>query len=99
MQTKHQCVLIHMIGIKGEFGTVKLVIKPSSNFLTDRSKAVLFLWILFVICICLCHTAISVSCSLMVTCWERADLLALLCVMFSCVLSLSHNVSWVRCGT
>ena len=27
------------------------------------------------------------------------DLLALLYVMFSCVLSLSHMVSWVRCGT
>ena len=27
----------------------------------------------------------SISCSLVVTCWERADLLALLYVMFSCV--------------
>ena len=27
----------------------------------------------------------SVSCSLVVTCWERADLLAFLYVMFSCV--------------
>ena len=36
---------------------------------------------------CLCHTALSVSCSLVVvTCWEMADLLALLYVMFSCVL-------------
>ena len=25
-------------------------------------------------------------CSLVVTCWERADLLALSCVMFSCVI-------------
>ena len=33
--------------------------------------------------------------SLMVTCWKRANLLALLCVMF---LSLSHVVSWARCG-
>ena len=32
-----------------------------------------------------CHTFLFVLCSLMVTCWERADLLALLCVMFSCV--------------
>ena len=28
---------------------------------------------------------LSVPCSRVVTCWERADLLALLCVMFSCV--------------
>ena len=30
---------------------------------------------------------------------ERAELLALLCVMFTCVLALSHMVAWVRCGT
>ena len=32
-----------------------------------------------------CHHVLFVPCSLVVTCWERADLLALLCVMFSCV--------------
>ena len=39
---------------------------------------------LFFICInfCLCHIVLSVSCSLVVTCWERADLLTLLYVMF-----------------
>ena len=30
----------------------------------------------------LCHTVLNVHCSLEVTCWERADLLALLCVLF-----------------
>ena len=30
-----------------------------------------------------CHTALPVPCSLMVTCWERADLLAL-CDVFLC---------------
>ena len=34
----------------------------------------------------LCHTVMSVSCSLVVACWERAGLLALLFVMFSCVI-------------
>ena len=33
-----------------------------------------------------CHVLLSVHCSLVVTCWERADLLALLHVMFYCVL-------------
>ena len=32
-----------------------------------------------------CHAFLSVHCSLNVTCWERANLLALLCVMFYCV--------------
>ena len=34
--------------------------------------------------VCLCYTVSSVPCSLVDTCWERADLLAS-CVMFSCV--------------
>ena len=38
---------------------------------------------IFFICVCLCHTVMSVSCCLVVTCWERADLLAFLYVMFS----------------
>ena len=40
------------------------------------------LWIFFchlrsVICLCLCHDVLSASCSLVVTGWEKADLLAL----------------------
>ena len=31
-----------------------------------------------------CHAFLSVHCSLVVTCWERDSLLALLYVMFSC---------------
>ena len=32
-----------------------------------------------------CHVFLSANCSLVVTCWERPDLLALLYVMFNCV--------------
>ena len=32
-----------------------------------------------------CPAVLSVPCSLMVTCWERAYLLALLYIMFSCI--------------
>ena len=65
------------------------------EFKPDRSKAVLFCG-----SFChLCHAVFSVHCSLVVTYWGRANLLALLYVMFSCVLSLSHVVSCVRCGT
>ena len=32
-----------------------------------------------------CHVFLSVHSSLVITCWERADFLALLCVMFYCV--------------
>ena len=51
MGTKHMCVMSE-VGIwlvpSGVFG-------PSSNFLTERSKAVPLLWILFVACV-LCLT-------------------------------------------
>ena len=45
----------------------------------------LLLWIFFVICVFLCHAVRYVSYSLVVTCWERANLLAPSNVMFSCV--------------
>ena len=45
------------------------------------------------------YAIVSVPCNLVVTGWERADVLTLLCVMFSCVLSFSLMVSRVRCGT
>ena len=70
--TKHLCVLVH-IKIYGA-GWCRL---------SNRSKAVLLLWILFVSC--LCNTAMSVSCILDDTYWERADFLAFLYVVFSCV--------------
>ena len=35
--------------------------------------------------VCLYYTVESVPCSLVIACWERADLLALLRVMFPCV--------------
>ena len=56
------------------------------NFICNSfSNWVLLLWILFVTCICVCHTGMFNLYSLVVTCWERADLLALLYVIFSCV--------------
>ena len=42
-------------------------------------------FLLFVFRVRLCHTVLSVPCSLVVTCRERADLLGHLCVMFPCV--------------
>ena len=35
--------------------------------------------------VCLYYTILSVPCSHVITCWERTDLLVLLCVMFPCV--------------
>ena len=38
----------------------------------------------FMFLACLSYVASSAPCSLVITCWEQADLLALLCVVFSC---------------
>ena len=48
---------------------------------------------------CYLCLVLSVPYNFVITCWERADLLALLCVMFPCVLSFSHMVSRVKCGS
>ena len=49
-------------------------------------------------CFVLVFIIMSVPFCLVDTCWEKVDLLDHLYVMFSCVLSPSHMVSWVRCG-
>ena len=89
-----KCFLVH-IRIKGEVGAVKLV-----KYFTDRSKAVLLLWIFYVfVLFCVCYVlCASVYMCFVVTCWERADLLALVCGVF-CEFVTFPLVSWVRCGT
>ena len=59
--------------------------KPSSrSIFTDRFKAVPFLgsFLLVMLHVCVCYVVVSVPCSLVVTCWERADLLAVVFVEF-----------------
>ena len=85
MRTKHLCVLIH-IRIKGELGTVKLnYLRHPVIFLLAVSRRYFFCGsFLLLFCVCLCHMVVSVSCSLVVICWERVDFLALIYVMLSC---------------
>ena len=50
------------------------------KYLTDRSKAVLLLWIFHFFSLAFAMPlCASVYMSLVITCWERADLLALVC--------------------
>ena len=94
-------------GLSAFYNSVSLVpnldltcLSPPVIFLLTVARRYFFCGSFFVICassLCLCHTVLSVSCSLVVTCWEKDELLAL--VLFYCVLSLSYTVSWVRCGT
>ena len=83
----------------------KIVIQPVEKsppvkYFTDRSKAVLLLWIFYVFVLsCVCYVlCASVYMCFVVTCWERADLLALVCGVF-CEFVTFPLVSWVRCGT
>ena len=48
---------------------------------------------------CVSHAFASVDCCLVVTCWERADLLPLVGDVYWFFLLLSLVVSWVGCGT
>ena len=45
--------------------------------MTDRSKAVLLLWIICIFVSCVSHAFASVHCCLVVTCCEKAGLLSL----------------------
>ena len=65
------------------FDTLMVFLKDLSkkSWFTDRSKAVLLLWILYVF-FCLVFDmslCASVYMCFVVTCWERADLLSLVC--------------------
>ena len=77
-----------------------LGLSPPVKYFTDRSKAVLLLWIFYVFVLsCVCYVlCASVYMCFVVTCWERADLLALVCGVF-CAFVTFPLVSWVRCGT
>ena len=61
------------------------MLKPSRGLFSGRSRVgVLLLWI-FCFTFVFIILYLTVSCSVVITCWERTDLLALLCVMFLCV--------------
>ena len=80
-----KCCRNEAVRNKGEVGAVKTCLSPPVNFFTGCSKAVLLLWIFFLICVsCLfCYLVCSLQpCGHML---PRAEVLALLCVMFSCV--------------
>ena len=62
-------------------GLKSMFVSSPVKYFTDRSKAVFLLWILYGF-LCLVFAvplSASVYMCLMVSCWERADLLALVC--------------------
>ena len=74
--------------------------KPSSKIFYWPFQGSLLLWIFYVFVLsCVCYVlCASVYMCFVVTCWERADLLALVCGVF-CEFVTFPLVSWVRCGT
>ena len=58
-------------------------LKPSSKiFLMTVSRRYFFSGSFMLFLSCVCHAFASVHCCLVVTCWERADLLALVCDVY-----------------
>ena len=106
MQTSmHACLLLcmnvkHLGWLFMVPNHIGLGLSPPVKYFTDRSKAVLLLWIFYVFVLsCVCYVlCASVYMCFVVTCWERADLLALVCGVF-CEFVTFPLVSWVRCGT
>ena len=86
----------------GLTGVPKIVTEYDQEILqsqtADKPKAVLLLWIICVFVSCASHAFASVQFCLVVTCWERSELFALVGDVY-CIFLLSHVVSWVRCGT
>ena len=79
---------------------MKLVLSPPVKiFLLTVPRHGFFCGLFLLVMFRVWRAFLSVHCSLVVTCWERADLLALLSVMVYRDLSLSRVVSCVRCGT
>ena len=79
MQTKHLCVLIH-IWIKVRLAPLNRF-KPSSKiFYHPFQGGTSFVDLLFFFLSCVCYVFVCVCLYVfLVTCWERADLLALIC--------------------
>ena len=75
-------------------------LKPSSKIvLLTVPRQYFFCGSVVLFMSCVWPAFASVHCCLVVTCWERSDLLALVCDVKLCFMSLSHVVSWVRSGT
>ena len=62
------------------------------RYFTDRSNAVLLLWIICVFVSCVPHAFASGHCCLVVTCWERTDLLALVGNVYCSFVTLSLGI-------
>ena len=55
-------------------------LRPPVKYFTDNSMAALLLWIIYIFCLLfVLPVCASVYLCLVVTCWERADLLARVC--------------------
>ena len=71
---------------------MKLVYALQKNFLADHSKAVLVYGSFVLFISCDCHDFASDHCCLMVSCWERADVLALVCDVYCDFVTFSFGI-------
>ena len=67
-------------------GLSDLSVRWFEHFLLTFKGGVSFVWTFLLLMFSVFHAVLSVHCSLVATCSERAGLLALLYVMFSCVI-------------
>ena len=65
---------------------------PSSMFLLTVSRRFFFRGSFLIFVVHVCHVVLSVACCLVVTCWERADLLAFFNEMFFAFVTFPYGV-------
>ena len=78
------CWSVHDLIIDISAAECNVCFQPTCHdFQVLRQRFLLYnLYFMFIVHVCLYFTGLSISCILLITCWERADLLALLCMMF-----------------
>ena len=81
--------------MNGEIGAVKPVFSPPVKYFTDRSKAVLLLWIFYVFCLVFAMPL----CASVYMCLGNELTSWLSFVVYNCESVTFSLVSWVRCGT
>ena len=87
--------LLSLNEAKMEYTAYSVIIKFQNDFTAYFYYFKAYVFVLSCVCYVLCT---SVCMCFVVTCWERADLLALVCGVF-CEFVTFPLVSWVRCGT
>ena len=87
------------VGIKLRLAPWNWFKPPSKTVLLTVRRGCFFCGSFLLFMFRVCYSFLSVHCSLVATCWEKGNLLVLLCVMFCCVVVIFPCGILARCVT